>query len=132
MRLTMAAVTLALLMAFPVTIRAAEGRGPSGCPTGIDAKKWVCLTREEAQRIKLEKLDAQDREIDLREEIAKLRAMSPRGIGRFVRPWASVGIGKGLNSDYYGYAYGGVSVGSVSLWAGFASSEPSAGIGWDF
>lgn len=127
----------ALLMAVVLTLNvafAADTRGPSGCPPGVDSAKWICLTREEAQKIKLDKLDLQDKVIDLREELAKARLAAPSGIRKYVNPWATVGLERGLNDGkYQGYATGGVTFGGhVNLWAGVWGSEPSVGAGWSF
>lgn len=125
---------LLILMSNPILATTDSSRGPSGCPPGIDPTKWVCLTREEAQNLKLSKLDLQDKVIDLREELAKARLAAPSGLSRYVRPWASVGLERGLNDGKYtGYATGGLTVGGrVNLWAGVWGSEPEVGIGWEF
>src|SRR5437773_2000467 len=101
-----------LLLSCSILSAASESRGPSGCPPGVDATKWVCLTREEAQGIKLKGLDAQDQIIDLREQVAKLRVAAPTGIARFARLWATVGMEYLPNDQTYTpYALGGLTVG---------------------
>jgi len=135
-RLLAANFSLSALMSLPLAISAIADdgtRGTSGCPSGVDSTKWVCLTRDEAQNLKLEKLDQQDQIISLREQVARLRLTAPVGIRRFVQPFATVGA-EYLPNDpaWHPYGIAGARVGRVSVWGGFFGEEPTAGVGWNW
>ena len=54
-----------------VALGAGEARGLSGCPPGVDPQKYVCLSLEEAAKIRID-------QIDLEEENAILKARKKR------------------------------------------------------
>lgn len=126
-------IAIILFVGITPIFAASATRGLSGCPpsAGLSDKEWVCLTREEAAQDKLVRLGLTDQIIDLKEENQKLRARVPTGLRKFVKPWATIGAEKLLNTnEYKPYGLAGLSVGKVDVWGGFFGDSPAAGVGW--
>ena len=73
-----------------VALGAGEARGLSGCPPGVDPQKYVCLSLEEAAKIRID-------QIDLEEENAILKARKRRFGFHF---GCGVGVGAIINAEW--------------------------------
>src|SRR3990167_10966987 len=82
-------MTLGVIL-LAAALGAGELRGPSGCPPGVDPSKYVCLSIQEAAKIRID-------QIDLEEEIAILRARKKKLGFHF---GCGIGVGATVNAEW--------------------------------